>query len=165
MEMIINNNGQRESVWTTAGEYLRNEPILAEAGENWTANTLFPLKSARQFWIHCVHTGSAAKFLVALANENTSCAAAIVMKGSVWEIKSIMEAVAKIAGEIYPEGNFRESRSILMDIGKATYKVLTELSMKITLNDCTDHVRVSMVFDSYQPLLDVDWIEDRMESM
>lgn len=165
MEMIKYYNGQRESVWTTVGEYLRNEPILAEEGENWTVSILFPVYSSRELWIHCIHTGSSAEILVALANKNTSCAAAIVMKGAEWEVKNIMEAAVRIAGEILSEDNFRERRSILMDVGKATYKLLNTLNRRIILDDCTDHVRVSVEFDPYQPLLDVNWIEDIMESV
>jgi hypothetical protein len=165
MEMIKNYNGQRESVWTSVGEYLRNEPILAEAGENWTSSTLFPVYSAWELWVQCIHTGSAAEFLVAIANETSSFATAILMKGASWEIKSIMMASAVIAGELFKERNFRERRSILMDIGKASYKVLNELNTKKIFDDGTDHLRVSIEFDPYQPLLDVDWIEDIMESV
>jgi hypothetical protein len=119
--------------------------------------------SAWELWVQCIHTGSASEFLVALANDTSSCAAAILMKGASWEIKSIMEASAVIAGEVFQERNFRERRSILMDICKASYKVLNELNRKNIWDDGTDHLRVRIEFDPYQPLLDVDWIEDIME--
>lgn len=165
MEMIKRYNGRQEIVWTSAKEYLRNEPILADAGENWTSTTLLPNRTSRELWIHCIHTGAAAEFLVALANENSSCAAALVMKGAGWEIKSIMEAAARSVREVFPDATFREGRSIVMDIGKATYKALGELNKKITLDEDKEHLSLCMEIDPYQPLLDVDWIEDRMTGM
>jgi hypothetical protein len=165
MEMVKRYIGKQENVWTAAEEYLRGKPILVDLGEKWSETTLFPVRTARKMWVHCIHTGAAAEFLIALANENTLCAEAVVLKGEEWEIKNIMETAAVSIREVFPETTFRERRSILMDIGKVTYKALGELNQKITCNAEIEQLKVSVMIDPYQPLLDVDWIEDRMECM
>jgi hypothetical protein len=56
MELIKHYFGQREYVWTSTEEYLRNEPVLADAGEKWTEMTILPIRSGRELWYR--HSGS-----------------------------------------------------------------------------------------------------------
>ncbi|MFC5449046.1 hypothetical protein ACFPOG_12295 [Paenibacillus aestuarii] len=165
MQIIQQHNGFRENVWDSVHESLSNETILIENGESWSCTKLIPVPIGWEMWIHAIHTGTAAKFFVALANDNTRLATAIVLEASRWEIRSIIETSAGLIATLFPDLAFRERRTILMDIGKATYKVMNELDQKVVRDLQTEDLYGSLVIDHYQPLLDVEWIEDRMEGV
>lgn len=162
MEIINQYYGEQTTVWASAKNFLRNEPILTEVGEECSVTTLIPAHFEWNLWFHFIHTGAAAKFLVALANGDDMRAAAVVLKGVEWEITSIMRAAAKSVLELFPEATFREQRSILLNLGKGAYKLLGKLNQKDTCDHDDEHLGLKISIDVYIPLLDVEWIEDIM---
>jgi hypothetical protein len=157
--------GESEIVRTSAENYLQIDPILAEAGEVWSSKTLFPVNVSWGIWVHCFHTGTKAKYLITLTNERASNSSAVLLEGSEWDALSIMRAATIIVRNVFPGFGFREQRSILMDIGKASYKVIGQLSHGINWGENAEELVLNITVDPYQPLIDIDWIEERMEEV
>ncbi|NQX70379.1 hypothetical protein HQN90_29995 [Paenibacillus alba] len=72
---------------------------------------------------------------------------------------SIMRNAASSIQMLFPAANFREQRSILLDIGKGAYCILSELNQEATLEDDDEQVGIKISIDIYKPLLDVEWIK------
>lgn len=157
--------GESESVRSSTEEYLQVDPILAEAGEIWSSITLSPVIVSWRIWVHCFHTGTKAKYLITLTNEKALNASAVLLEGSEWDALSIMRAATIIVRNVFPGFGFREQRSILMDIGKTSYKVIRHLSHGINWGESAGELGLNIIFDPYKPLHDVEWIEERMEEV
>ena len=163
MKIIECINGEAESVRSAAKSYLKLDPILAEVGEICSTITFLPVHVSLEIWIQCFHSGYKAKYLMVLTNKVDSNASAVCLEGSEWNALCIMRAATKIVSNVYFEFSFREKRSILIDIGKASYKALSKLNKGIYWGTNEEELFFNNTIDPYQPLNDIEWIEERME--
>ncbi|WP_054943694.1 hypothetical protein [Paenibacillus ihuae] len=163
MIIVQKTQGHQEEVWSVIKEFITTRPVLAEAGEDARSTIIQePSIYSWKMWIHAIHTGASANFIVALANEDTHFAEAVVLEGVQWSIESIMETAAGCICDLFSDLNYREKRSIVMDIGKSAHKILNVLNSGVMEVYDIEHLSVTMKIDPYQELLDVDWIEDRI---
>lgn len=162
MELIKRYSGNQAEVWAMANEFLHEDQILVDAVEQWSATTFIPVELRWGLWVHGIHTGAKAKFLVAIVNNNISYATANLYRGEAWEIGLIMDKMAGSVRQVFPKSNFRERRSLLMDIGKAVYNVLSELNTNLSFTCYEADGQFRIIIDPYMALLDEEWIEERM---
>ncbi|WJH37096.1 hypothetical protein N6H14_16325 [Paenibacillus sp. CC-CFT747] len=163
MDIIMDFRGTQKEVWAASMDYLHKEPILWEAGENWSEKILTPISSGSECWIHLFHSGSAAYTLIAISNKVTSISIGVFLKGGDWDVTCIMEEASRIVTLLFQNETFRRRRSILLKLGAVTHKMLSMLDQCTINENKFENARFRMGEDLYQPLLDVDWIEDIMD--
>lgn len=164
MEIVKSCVGNKHHVWMFSKNYLCNESILFDKGEEWCEATLLPVSFSWKYWVHFIHTGAEAGVIITLVNMDSQCANANVIKGDNWDISSLIKVAAESVHQLFSEASFRQKRTILISIGHSAYKILGELNTNITTIDECERIDLKIIIDSYKHLLEVDWIEDVLDN-
>ena len=118
----------KDFVWSQAKEFLRSQAILVQEGKSCSQMELIPNVYEREFWVHAIHTGATAQFLIAVADTSKNQAYGLILEGYNWCIEAIIQQATVAVNKVFSKYSYREKRRVIMEIAKVSYNTLTLLN-------------------------------------
>ncbi|GKS12885.1 hypothetical protein YDYSY3_38850 [Paenibacillus chitinolyticus] len=115
-----------------------------------------------RFTLHVVFTGSCLYFGMTVENKLLFSKGLVILEGR-WENDQAMKLVYHSINQCYPKATFKEKRGMMKDLGAAIYTHLHNCTESIQSRSSQSIVEVRTKYDCYEPLTDIEWIEEIME--